>query len=424
MAYTGLVVRLENYRKDPNSDNLYLAEVFGEGVIVGSNMKDGDLVLYLPQDGRIERWFGDELKLFRKNLDGSSQGGYIENNGHVRAIRLRGNQSSGIVIAYDRIVELFGEQNWAEGDKVTEINNTRFCEKYIPYGRHYGGHSNSKKTSKSTCQSTSKIKYPNFFEHADTLQLAYNLGAFKPGDRVNITLKMHGTSGRSMRTYSEKPRGFFRRLFKLPAKTKPAYICGTRRMTVTEENGGFYGNNAFRLEHHKAIEPFVEDGMEVFYEIVGWYGPAAGNTIMGIGNNKKMNDKEFVKKFGERTVFSYGCQPGQSAMWVYRITANNGNTEYTPEQITEWCKKAGVNRVPIIDDFIFDTAEDLMNRVNTYFEDLVDPIGGHIKEGVVVRIVNRPYFAALKAKTFAFKVLEGLIKAESETPDMEEAQEV
>ena len=41
MAYTGLVVRLENHRKDPNSDNLYLAEVFGEGVIVGSNMKDG-----------------------------------------------------------------------------------------------------------------------------------------------------------------------------------------------------------------------------------------------------------------------------------------------------------------------------------------------------------------------------------------------
>ena len=53
-----------------------------------------------------------------------------------------------------------------------------------------------------------------------------------------------------------------------------------------------------------------------------------------------------------------------------------------------------------------------------------DPIGEtHIREGVVVRIVNRPTFEAYKCKNFEFKVLEGIIKSTAEAPDMEEAEE-
>ena len=99
MAYFGLVTKLQNVRKDENSDRLYLADCFNESVIVGPDMQTGQLVLYLPTDGEIERWFGNEFYLFRKNEDGTPQGGYIENNGHIRAIKLRGNQSSGVVIA-------------------------------------------------------------------------------------------------------------------------------------------------------------------------------------------------------------------------------------------------------------------------------------------------------------------------------------
>lgn len=86
MAYFGLVTKIQNVRKDPNSDRLYLADCFSEGVIVGPDLKTGDLVLYLPTDGEIERWFGNEFCLFRKNEDGSVQGGYLENNGHARLL--------------------------------------------------------------------------------------------------------------------------------------------------------------------------------------------------------------------------------------------------------------------------------------------------------------------------------------------------
>lgn len=48
MAYFGLVTKLQNVRKDENSDRLYLADCFNEGVIIGSDMQTGQEVLYLP----------------------------------------------------------------------------------------------------------------------------------------------------------------------------------------------------------------------------------------------------------------------------------------------------------------------------------------------------------------------------------------
>lgn len=421
MAYYGLVTKINNVHKDPNSDRLYLADCFMEGVIIGPDMKTGDLVLYLPTDGEIDRWFGDSFNLFRKNLDGTSQGGYLENNGHVRAIKLRGNQSSGIVIAVNKVYEKFGNQNWVDGDKVNTINSKEFCRKYIP--RQKAAAAGAKKTSYKG-RKAEGITYPEFSMHTDTEQLAYNLDKFHPGDKINMTLKMHGTSQRSMNTYAELPNGFFRRLFHMKKKVKQAYVLGTRRCVVTENSQGYYGNDQFRIPHHEALKPYLEPGMEVFYEVVGYYGPDENSTIMPIADNSKINDKAFVKQFGKRTIFSYGCQPGQSAMYIYRITSENGEKEWTPDEITSWCNEHGFNRVPVIEDFEFTTIEDLQNRINKYFEDLADPIGKtHVKEGVVVRIVNSRNFAAYKSKTYEFKVLEGLIKETAAAPDMEEAQE-
>lgn len=422
MAYYALVTKLNNLHKDPNSDNLWLADCFSEGVIVGPGMNENELILYLPTDGEIERWFGNEFCLFRKNEDGTSQGGYIENNGHIRAIKLRGNQSSGVVISLDKVYEKFGDQGWKDGDKVNTINDKEFCCKYIPK-RKTGSIGQGKTSYKG--RKAEGITYPEFSMHTDTEQLAYNLDKFRPGDMLNMTLKMHGTSQRSMNTYAELPNGFFRRLFHMKKRTKQAYVLGTRRCVVTENSQGYYGNDQFRMPHHEKIRPFVEENMEVFYEVVGYYGSGDADTIMPIADNKKINDKDFVKKYGSRTIFSYGCEPGQSEMYVYRITSKNGAKEWTPDEITEWCKKAGVKRVPIVEDFEFTTVEDLQNRINKYFEDLTDPIGlTHIKEGVVIRIVNRRTFTAYKSKTYEFKVLEGIIKEQANAPDMEEAEDI
>ena len=59
------------------------------------------------------------------------------------------------------------------------------------------------------------------------------------------------------------------------------------------------------------------------------------------------------------------------------------------------------------------------------FYDGPDPVGKtHVREGVVVRILNRPKFAAYKLKNWSFKCLEGIAKVEADAPDMEEAQDI
>jgi hypothetical protein len=70
-----------------------------------------------------------------------------------------------------------------------------------------------------------------------------------------------------------------------------------------------------------------------------------------------------------------------------------------------------------------DPAEYLLRRVEEVF-DGPDPVGKtHVREGVVVRILNRPKFCAYKHKCWHFKALEGIVKVEAEAPDIEEAQD-
>jgi hypothetical protein len=71
------------------------------------------------------------------------------------------------------------------------------------------------------------------------------------------------------------------------------------------------------------------------------------------------------------------------------------------------------------------TIGEAVKGIAEQFYDGPDPIGKtHVREGVVVRIVNRPKFCAYKHKNWNFKLLEGIAKETAEAPDMEEAQEV
>ena len=148
-------------------------------------------------------------------------------------------------------------------------------------------------------------------------------------------------------------------------------------------------------------------------------------------NNKKLNDKAFIKKYGDTTNFSYGCAPGENECYVYRmtLTTEEGHVvEYSPEYMRYRCEQMGVKAVPEFYRGFLPDVENLGEKVRDIakvFYDGDDPIGKtHIKEGVVVRIVNRPKFTAYKLKNFEFKVLENIIKTNAEIPDMEEAQDV
>ena len=468
--YNAYVTRIKNLRKHTNADRLQCGECFGNTVVVSLEYEDNQLGVYFPTDGQLSQEFADKNNLLRKkDSAGNNIGGYMDpEKRNVTAVRLRGEKSDGLFMPLQSL-ESFGDiSTLKEGDIINVFNGHEICKKYIPR--------TNKRTGRPTDGNKTRKKKdpvaPLFAEHADTEQLAYNLGAFKAGDEVEITLKMHGTSQRT--GYLPVLKGYKRTLLDriLRRQGKPiyeyGYVSGTRRVVLDDFDGGFYGSNAFREQHSKAFEGKLMKGETVYYEVVGFTDN--GTPIMGDCQNKKLNDKEFIKQYGETTTFSYGCSATgrrmmygsdeygdfkvdmpcpQSDVYVYRMTMTNEDgfvVEYSPDFMRYRCEQMGIKTVPVFTKLIipdqeltmpyeegyeptkitvYNSAGEYVPKIAECFYDGPDPVGEtHVREGVVVRICNRPKFCAYKHKNFAFKCLEGIVKADAAAPDMEEAQDV
>lgn len=441
--HCGYVVSVEKLRPHTNADRLRVATFFGSDTCVGLDVVKGEIGIYFPSDLQLSGEFCVVNHLCRKKPDGTPDTGYLDpEKRNIRPIKLRGERSDGIFMPIS-CLEYTGVNldDINIGDTITVVNGHEICKKYIPRGH------NSNNSAKGKGNKTRKKHVPVaplFTEHADTEQLAYNLGAFKPGDEIEITLKMHGTSQRT--AYLPVLKGYKRTIWdKLFGREGTpiydwGYVSGTRRTVLDDWDGGFYGSNAFRKQHHDKFVGKLHKGEEVYYEVVGFTD--SGTPIMGKGNNKKL-DKDFVKQYGEETVFSYGCSPDgndapQSDLYVYRMTMTNEDgdvVEYSPDFMRYRCEQMGVKCVPVMwrgfadetidwNDAGMTAGEWVTEKAEQYY-DGPDPIGKtHVREGVVVRIINRPKFCAYKTKNYSFKMLEGLIKESAAAPDMEEAEEV
>lgn len=470
MAYCGYITRLKNVRKHSNADRLQLADCFGNTVIVGLEYTEGQLGVYFPVDGQLSVEFCTANDLVRrKDENGNPAGGYLDpEKRNIKAMKLRGEKSDGLFMPLTALANFTTVSDLKEGDTITVLNGVEICKKYIPKRNHsseWHGGSKGRKTKVDFC--------PTFAQHVDTEQLAYNLSAFKPGDVVELTLKMHGTSGRTgyLPLRKEKPLNWFQKLFKKHPDIyyEYGYVTGTRRVVLDNtHDGGYYDDNSFRLRMAEKFEGKLRKGETVYYEIVGFVNDQT--PIMASVKNSKISDKAFTKQYGEETVFSYGCDPEgeweekhycaapdcldfdatippRCQVYVYRMTMTNEDgdvIEYSPEQMRMRCDQMGVKYVPVFEKFMIpehpgevltDKAGDtdygvcspgeyVLRKVEQYF-DGPDPIGKtHIREGVVARIVNRPTIAVYKHKNFSFKVLEGIAKDVADAPDMEEAQDV
>ena len=460
MEHCGFIVEVKDLRKHENADKLQIATFFRNDVCVGLDTQVGDKGVFFPCDLQLSLEFCVNNNLLRVLPDGTKGPGYMDpDKRNVKAIRLRGEKSSGIYLPITCLEYTGIDLNSLNpGDPVSVINGVEICKKYIPARQRAtsagGAGSRSARRAKRTVA-------PTFFEHKDTEQLDYNLSAFKPGDEIEITLKVHGTSQRTANVpvlqenhFSLADNEFKSILIKLMPKGKwrdrliekwcnPIYdygtISGTRRTVMDTFEGGFYGSNEFREQYHEHFKGKLWKGETVYYEVAGFTHDGA--PIMATVSNKGVNDKNFVKMYGEKTTFSYGCYPNglpeqRSHMWVYRMTMTNPDgqvVEYTPDFMRYRCEQMAVDCVPLLwkgiipehpasktDDTI-SAGEWIANKADMY-NDGPDPIDPrHVREGVVVRILNRPTFTAYKSKNHNFKVIEGIAKEVAEAPDMEEA---
>ena len=486
MAYVAYVTNLKNLRKHPNADRLQLAECFGNTVCVNMDYTADQLGVYFPTDGQLSMEFCEQNGLLAVYVDGVNvSGGYMDpEKRNVKTIKLRGEKSDGLFLPLTCLAYTGVDiTTFKAGDTIALVNGHEICTKYIPKRNPRRSGGNGAEGNRTRKKKVAVA--PLFMEHADTEQLAYNLDAFKPGDLIEITLKMHGTSQRTanLPRFDGYKRTLMDRIMRREgvAQYNWGSVSGTRRVVLDNYDGGYYGSNEFREAHSKFFDGKLHKGETVYYEVVGF--TTSGSSIMGDADNKKLKDKEFVKLYGPTTVFSYGCEPTgkktmygqdgkgafeieiavpQSDIYVYRMTMTNEDgdvVEYTPDFMRYRCEQMGAKTVPVFakghicmdgsvswvnvltgedmttaignevrenDPYSFEfNPGDSVKAVAEQFYDGPDPIGKtHVREGVVVRIVNRPKFAAYKHKNFSFKVLEGIIKEVADAPDMEEAQDV
>ena len=457
--HNGFVVEVKELRPHENADRLQIATFFRQDVCVGLDTKVGDIGVFFPCDIQLALDFCVNNNLLRVMPDGTKGPGYMDpDKRNVKAIRLRGEKSSGVYLPITCLTYTGVDLSTLKpGDKITTVNGVEVCKKYIP----------NRKNATSAGGAGSRVKRrakrsvaPTFYEHKDTEQLAYNASAFKPGDDIEITLKIHGTSQRTAYVPVLKEncyethsliKGFL--LKHMPQKWmdkfaekwgEPVYdydyISGTRRTVMDTFEGGFYGSNEFRAQYHDYFKGKLWKGETVYYEVAGF--THTGQPIMAKVSNKGVNDKSFVKMYGDTTTFSYGCEPDglpekRSHMWVYRMTMTNPDgevVEYTPDFMRYRCEQMAVDCVPLFwsgripdhpaskEDDTISAGDWVLNKAELFYDgpDLIDP--RHVREGVVVRILNRPVFTAYKHKNHNFKVIEGIAKDVADAPDMEEAE--
>lgn len=434
MSYKAVVLRLKNVRPHPNADKVQLATCLGNQVVVGLDSKEDHIGVYFQSDGQLSHEFCHANNLYRKadlNKFPKDKCGMFDENRRVRAQKFRGEISDGFWIPLHNFgfIQVTGLD--VEGFEFDEWKGIPICNKYInPQTLKIARENQGKKTR------TAK-KSIMFKEHFDTAHFGKHLHEYEFDQTLVITEKLHGTSGRIGHVLLERDLNWKDRLAKLIGvkvqETEWKYMNGTRRVVLSESKGTQFHDPTIRDKAMKLFEGNLRKGETAFFEIVGY--ESTGASIMPSVDTTKMGDKEFTKTYGKSMSYSYGCEPTESAVYVYRMTLTDedGHTiDYSWDDVVKRCNEIGVNHVPHIKTLTLNalagnhsTVEDARESLSS----LVEAFGSgpstldtkHIKEGVCVRIEGGINNRTTKFKSFEFKVLEGIVK-DSGVIDAEEAQ--
>ena len=436
MSYYAIICTLKNVREHPNADRIKLATLFGNQVVIGLNQYEGQRGIYFPTDGQLSEAFCTANDLVRRKdpETGEDKGGFFDENRRVRAQKFRKEKSDGFWIPIESL-EFTGVNlnSLQDGLQFSSLNNIEICCKYVSRSTRDSRGSSKNRTRR-------KSKNPMFKEHFDTAQYAYNKHKIPLYSVLYFTEKLHGTSGRMTYCKEERKLRWYEKIINrfVPVKNYEwKNLTGTRRVELNDLGNykGFYKGSEFRKQWHDLLSGNLRKGETLYFEIVGWIDEKT--PIMPICNNKKLNDKEFVKRYGDTTTFSYGCPTGKSDIYIYRITMVNEDGHFVDlswSAVKARCRELGIKYVPELRNPMFmewDSEEEEQiqrDRLDKTVEEiteggsLIDPL--HIREGVVVRAENNgESIYCLKHKSFPFKVLESIIK-DTNVIDIEEAEDI
>jgi hypothetical protein len=432
MAYQAIVARLTNVRKHPNADRLQLATVVGNQVVIGLDHEEGELGVYFPTDGQLSHEMCYENDLYNvPEANKNPVKGYMDTaKRRVRSQKFRGEASDGLWLPLTSLMWYADINQYREGDL---INSELVCNKYITNATRVAGVTNKLKVHKGEA-----LMFP---KHYDTENFQYYWQDIPEGSIIYLTEKLHGTSGRLGHVKIE-PVGWYEKLLRwITGKDRWAYLNGSRNVIIGETSGnGFYGDDSFRLEATKNIS--LRKGETIYFELVGDVRP--GTPIMPpVSVPKELSDTR--KQYGPIISYTYGCNSGECKLFVYRIVQFNEDgqaTELSWPQVKRRCREIGLQHVPELtfrpdydcemngfiwpegpyEGYEYDPRQDAKETIDRLCDGPSTLDSTHLREGVCVRVeTSDGRIYCLKNKSFAFKVLEGIIKLDDSYVDLEES---
>lgn len=431
--YLAKIVKIDNFHKhsDPEVTKLKCCCIDGFNIITGIDSEPG-LYVYFPTACCINPKFLSYANLYRHgelNVD-QTKTGMFDDNGRVKAIRLRGELSEGFIIPIVVLenwvmstvnVELKVEEG-TEFDSIEHDGKTFWVnKKYIPKntrtpGAPGSGNSGKRKQPKGL----DKIIENQFRFHYDTVLIKKCPHVLHPSDLISITSKVHGTSGISAYVLCKQELNWKQKIARwLTGEEfdKYDYLYSSRSVIKNQYynksvQGGFYGVDVWKYADD-IVRPCLSKGMTAYYEIIGFL-PNGG----------------YIQKN-----YDYGCLPpvGDEAytygkhfkVQIYRVTITDVSGkvhEFSAREVQLWAQMVGLTPV---EQYYYGYAKDLYpdldpsehwnenflsklaNDKNFYMECNSPTCDNKVPhEGIVIKIENMKS-EAFKLKCFKFLDGEG-----------------
>lgn len=421
--YLAKIIRINELTPIEGADKIQLTNVDFQSVVISKEVNDGDLMVYFPVECTINKDFLSHFNSFRTkelNSDPESKGGFFDDKGRVKAIRLfKGTiKSNGYLLPVENLKEFFGDFDVESNinEPFDTINGQLLLKKYeVPtkQGQARGG-----KKPKVTRLIDGQVRL-----HVDTEKLEPNAWKISPFHNIAITYKTHGTSWWVSNAKVKKKLNFWQRLLRKLGvdinDTEFDYVYGSRKVVKNaslddpKQKDHFYGYDLWE-DIKDRVKEHIPKGFTL-------YGEAVGFTRDGAAIQKG---------------FDYGCKPREMKLEVYRITQTNDDgfvTELSHNEIKQFCEKAGLTMshefhygkaywvLPDVDVNHPDWHKLFIEQLRKEYNEkdcFMCTNQGIPEEGIVLRVDDLFEYAAFKLKSFRFLEWEGNALDKGEVSDI------
>lgn len=329
--YAAQVIRIPAVVDLQGLDNLVGVPALGHQALTTRGVALGDLAIAFTAETALDPGYASANNLYRDAESNSDKDitGYLDRNGRIRALKLRGHVSNALLMPLSSVE--FAGVNWLdlrEGDTFDQINGKPICKKY-----EIARKANTSQKSKIE-RAFKRVDKKMFPEHLDTDAYWRSKHLLKAGQECIVTQKLHGTSWRGGRVPVTRQLSLWHRFLKRLGAPIPEHewdsIFGSRKVikdpkSTTQDH--FYDFDLW-THYGKQVADFIPEGMIVYGELIGWV-PGTDTPL--------------------QKGYTYDVPSGTAELYVYRVAHINAQghlSDLSWDGVKQFCTARGLKWVP------------------------------------------------------------------------------